>query len=78
MIYHSSLDNADMKTINKDGIYSWILYGGAILEGYSGNTQIPRDSTSEEEMHVIQKAYGSGTNHSLFQILQLLEAKWLY
>ena len=27
-----------MKTINKDGIYSWILYGGAILEGYSGNT----------------------------------------
>lgn len=33
-----TVDNADMKTINKDGIYSWLLYGGPILEGYSGNT----------------------------------------
>ena len=30
-----TVDNADMKTINKDGM---LLYGGPILEGYSGNT----------------------------------------
>ena len=28
-----------MKLITKDGIPSWMLYGGDILEGYSGNAQ---------------------------------------